>query len=259
MFILGVSFCSHAQTAVPSIATITIDNIDLSLPYTGNIEVSFKSANPEKVIESIQEYEGIKILAEDDNIVTFSLSQSPRFIGKRKNKYKQDSFVIDFKEQSMKEFLDEFALLSQSKINKKNSILQVMTDYVSEYISLPTYIHGFNFASTVATSKSGDCTEYAVLLAALARANGLSSRVIIGTVIIMDDVSVDAVGHAWTEVWYNNEWHILDAALNNMPAQVYYMPTGELSNEGPGFAISLMENTILMPIKIINISGTVLR
>jgi hypothetical protein len=54
----------------------------------------------------------------------------------------------------------------------------------------------------------GDCTEYSVLLAALARAIGIPARCPIG-VVYTDHAFV---GHMWTEVWVG-EWLALDAAL----------------------------------------------
>ena len=54
----------------------------------------------------------------------------------------------------------------------------------------------------------GDCTEYSVLLAALARAVGIPARCPVG-VVYTDHAFV---GHMWTEVWVG-EWRPLDAAL----------------------------------------------
>jgi transglutaminase-like putative cysteine protease len=54
----------------------------------------------------------------------------------------------------------------------------------------------------------GDCTEYSVLLAALARAVGIPARCPVG--VVYTDRAF--VGHMWTEVWVG-EWRPLDAAL----------------------------------------------
>jgi hypothetical protein len=64
----------------------------------------------------------------------------------------------------------------------------------------------FASAAEVLTTREGDCTEHAVLLAALLRAVGLPARVVAGL------VAYDGafVGHMWTEV-YAGKWLPLDA------------------------------------------------
>ena len=66
-------------------------------------------------------------------------------------------------------------------------------------------------AADVARSREGDCTEHAVLLAALCRARGIPARVAIGL------VHFEPVGgfayHMWTEVWIDQRWIALDATL----------------------------------------------
>jgi hypothetical protein len=65
---------------------------------------------------------------------------------------------------------------------------------------------GFATAIEVAETRSGDCTEHSVLLAALLRATGIPSRVVAGLV----GFGKSLVGHMWTEV-HIGEWIPLDA------------------------------------------------
>lgn len=64
-------------------------------------------------------------------------------------------------------------------------------------------------ASEVVRSRSGDCTEHAVLLTALLRARQVPARVVVG-VVYWDQYSAFA-GHAWTEAWLEGRWVALDA------------------------------------------------
>lgn len=66
-------------------------------------------------------------------------------------------------------------------------------------------------AADVARSREGDCTEHAVLLAALCRARGIPSRVAIG-LVYFEPVGGFAY-HMWTEVWTDQHWISLDATL----------------------------------------------
>lgn len=66
-------------------------------------------------------------------------------------------------------------------------------------------------ASEVARDLSGDCTEHAVLLAAMARSRGIPARLAIGLVYVPVESAFG--GHMWTEVWINGVWVPLDATL----------------------------------------------
>lgn len=59
--------------------------------------------------------------------------------------------------------------------------------------------------------RKGDCTEYAYLAAALARANGIPARVVGGYVLDRDSVIQASGYHNWAEVYLDGAWRILDA------------------------------------------------
>jgi hypothetical protein len=68
-------------------------------------------------------------------------------------------------------------------------------------------------ASRVAKTLEGDCTEYAMLMAAMCRAEGVPSKTAIG-LIYADTKSGPVMSfHMWTEVWAENQWVPLDATL----------------------------------------------
>ena len=57
----------------------------------------------------------------------------------------------------------------------------------------------------------GDCTEYAYLTAALARANGIPARVMGGFVSNVDFAPRAADFHNWTELYLGGAWRVVDA------------------------------------------------
>lgn len=67
----------------------------------------------------------------------------------------------------------------------------------------------FATAGEVARDLRGDCTEHAVLLAALVRARGIPARVAIGLVYYRQEF----LYHMWTEVYVDEAWIPLDATL----------------------------------------------
>ncbi len=66
-------------------------------------------------------------------------------------------------------------------------------------------------AAEVAANLEGDCTEHAVLLAAMLRAVGIPSRIAAGLVYV--DRLKAFGGHMWTEVYVGGHWIPLDATL----------------------------------------------
>jgi transglutaminase-like putative cysteine protease len=103
----------------------------------------------------------------------------------------------------------------------------------------PSNRRSFDIASQVATHKSGDCTEHAVLLAALARSVGLPARVAIGTLVAGEAGSIGAFGHAWVEIYRDGAWSLVDATP--LDARIAaYIPEGLLEEEGPGYVFGLL-------------------
>lgn len=78
---------------------------------------------------------------------------------------------------------------------------------VAALITRSGYSQAFATAAEVVDSGEGDCTEHAVLLAALCRARGIPARVAIGLVYVDQAFCY----HMWTEVHVAHRWIPLDA------------------------------------------------
>jgi hypothetical protein len=163
-------------------------------------------------------------------------------------KRSEATFVIDYDEPPVQ------ALLAQVPAEKRTPA--GLEAFVASTLET-TYGRGFDIASRVATLKVGDCTEHAVLLAALLRASGYSARVIVGVVVLLNPDFALAAGHAWVEVAEAGLWRRRDAALyrdgagnwtEDIPGDAsalrhtvrLYLTTNVLESEGPGFARELM-------------------
>jgi hypothetical protein len=95
------------------------------------------------------------------------------------------------------------------------------TDPIDKALAMETFVGKLvedkNFSTSMATaaevarSRSGDCTEHAVLLAAMLRAESIPSRVVIG--FVYSEPHSAFVGHMWTEAHLGGEWVPLDATL----------------------------------------------
>lgn len=102
--------------------------------------------------------------------------------------------------------------------------------YVHSAIAKKNFSQAFSTAAEVAESREGDCTEHAVLLAALARACGIPSRVAIGLVYVE---SAGGFGyHMWTEVYLDGTWKPLDAIMGQGGIGAAHLKLTDSSLEG---------------------------
>lgn len=88
--------------------------------------------------------------------------------------------------------------------------------YVSEVIEDKNLDVGFASASEVCRNKQGDCSEHGVLLAALGRACGIPSRVVVGVVYVPVFGGAENIFgfHMWTQFLIGDQWVDFDAAQN---------------------------------------------
>lgn len=93
----------------------------------------------------------------------------------------------------------------------KLRIAMELEKLVKQHVSNKSFSQALSSASEVLRSREGDCTEHAVLLAALCRARQIPSRVAIG-LVYFEPVKGFAY-HMWTEVWDGARWVPLDATL----------------------------------------------
>jgi len=88
--------------------------------------------------------------------------------------------------------------------------------FVRRYIKAKNLSVGYASALEVVRGREGDCTEHAVLAAALCRAVGLPARVTTGFAYLP---ARNAFGpHAWVQVYIGGRWFSLDAALAGFDA-----------------------------------------
>jgi len=89
--------------------------------------------------------------------------------------------------------------------------------FVAGYIVNKGLSVGYASAAEVAASRQGDCSEFAVLTAAMCRAVGIPARVVVGVAYVKEFAGRRDLfgGHAWVEVYIGGKWVGLDAAFRN--------------------------------------------
>jgi hypothetical protein len=91
--------------------------------------------------------------------------------------------------------------------------IKQIESFVSGYITAKNLAVGYASAAEVAASREGDCSEHAVLAAAMCRSVGIPARVVCGLVYVDNFVGRKNIfgGHAWAEAYVGGKWVGIDA------------------------------------------------
>ncbi len=128
---------------------------------------------------------------------------------------------------------DEADLASTPYIQAKNGRITALAAEITAGIEQPmeklrrlaAWVHdnlekrpvlGIPDALTTLDNRAGDCNEHAALFAALARNQGIPTRVAAGVTLIDDAFYY----HAWNEVCLGGRWLSVDTTTNQLPADV---------------------------------------
>jgi transglutaminase-like putative cysteine protease len=106
--------------------------------------------------------------------------------------------------------------------------------WVFQNIRAKNFATAFAPAGEVARNLSGDCSEHAVLSAAMCRAVGIPARVAVG-LLYMDDDRRKLRGfgfHMWHEVYVNQRWVALDASWDQSSVDAAHIKLADTSLEG---------------------------
>ncbi len=98
--------------------------------------------------------------------------------------------------------------------------MQTLEQFVRGYITNKSLGVGYASALDVVRRPEGDCTEHAVLLAALGRSLGIATRVVDGLGYTPNFANAGNVfvPHAWVQAWVDERWQSYDAALAGFDA-----------------------------------------
>lgn len=214
---------------VMDLRVVADESLDLDRP----LRVKLYSSAPEKLAAGLP---GVVSTADDHLIV--DVVGAP-VLSRGIPGAPEPSFVIDYDTEVVAKLVDQLRGAAAGKTPSDGQLVA----FVREQIE-PSHSRGFDIASRVATHRSGDCTEHAVLLAALARGVGLPAHVATGTVVVYDGGQVGAFGHAWTEIHRDGRWQLLDATPLGDDVPVSYLPEGLLEDEGPGYMLSFLGSIV---------------
>ncbi len=168
----------------------------------------------------------------------FTTSCYPPSADRLEPSHRRASFLIDFDEPAVQ------AVHARAiRICGESPTVDQLALFVNRYVEHKDMQRGFDIASQVARRHEGDCTEHAVLLAALARSFGYPARVVLGVVLVPIADKWAGFGHAWVEVHTSGQWRRADAAV---PPELgaRYLPMQVVRDEGPAFGRRLIESPL---------------
>lgn len=252
VLLLGATALADTAVAdgdLPYLSTIAIERAVGSTGVLGDSVVSTLHVDdPDKTAALLADVDGLTVTAKDASTVSIRAAARPTLRAAPADMHRRSSWVLDFDEQSVQVLIAEIAASGDGIPSPAQ-----LERFVFTHVSNKSYSRSFDLASRVATTREGDCTEHAVLLAALARAHGHPARIVFGNLVLEFDERLFAFGHAWTEIHTGDGWQIYDATLPaNDPSlrQIRYIPAGGLRDEGPAYFMALVETMVTMPSRI---------
>lgn len=127
--------------------------------------------------------------------------------------YLESNLIFNLEDNALKQLLHESRALDHQRISRRAAKL---TDFVYDFITEKNLDTGFATSSEICRKPEGDCTEHAVLLAALGRLADIPSRVVSGLLYIPQyNDRQNLMGyHMWTQFYIDGTWVDFDATLN---------------------------------------------
>jgi transglutaminase-like putative cysteine protease len=198
-----------------------------------------------------------EVLGVEESRARIVLGDYPRSLDPVGPNHRSCSFVIDCDQPVFDTLRQQLAARYPPRPN-----MDQLVSYVDGYIKEKTHRNLWDIASSVARERAGDCTEHAVLLAALARMHQIAARVVVGLVLIQNEkLDVLAFGHACVEYHDGSGWRPADAALSaQTPSQltksleIRYLPLRIVDGEGPDFQGKMLRGVHVLHVQKIEVA-----
>lgn len=148
-------------------------------------------------------------------------------------RYRDPSPVIDCSDPAIRDAAQR--TLAAVREEGDQARAEALRAFVHRHIAGKDLASVFACASAVMRDRRGDCTEHAVLLAAMLRAAGIPSRLAAGVVYAREFAGVRGcyAWHMWTQALVGGQWRDLDATLSDRPFHAGHILVATGAQEGP--------------------------
>lgn len=128
------------------------------------------------------------------------------------HEYLQSNIILNLDDPELHTLLERSQAMQHPRTSKRAAKLR---EFVSEFIENKGLNIGFATSYEICRKPEGDCTEHAVLLAALGRLAGIPTRVASGLAYLpYYDGQEDRMGyHMWTQFYMDGQWVDFDSAM----------------------------------------------
>ncbi len=193
---------------------LSMIRVDARLPQglqtqRATYRVTLREGNPAEVFPSTerQQVTPVDVRTADISITSSSGSASNTESSPPTDEDLQPNSLIQSNHPSVLALANRFPTAGQPPL----ATALDLEKFVHASVRSKNFSQAFATAAEVAQNMEGDCTEHAVLLAALARAKGIPARVAIGLVYMPSE---QAFGyHMWNDLYIDGEWLPFDATL----------------------------------------------
>lgn len=219
---LGAEMTTFTVPKEEALKTLSVADLDLgvsTLVKTGKIDrpyetkkavyrITLHDDDPTKVLPTgdTQSLKGIASEVAELTVIALPIpaSSPPETVGEE---YLRATRFL----QADDEKVQAHAKLAAASLTDPSAIARAMEKYVHEKLNKKNFSTALASAAEVARNLEGDCTEHAVLLAAMLRAKKIPSRVAVGLVYVEGAQAFG--GHMWTEARLGGKWVPLDGTL----------------------------------------------
>jgi transglutaminase-like putative cysteine protease len=107
------------------------------------------------------------------------------------------------------------------RLNSDTEKMKKLRDFTNARLANNLQFAGYFTALEAYERRMGDCTEYALLLAALGRSAGIPTRILFGLSYSRERFHGHAnvfIPHTWVQAWIDGRWQSFDAALSEFDA-----------------------------------------
>lgn len=220
--LLGTEMVTYTVSRDEALKTLSVADLDLGVstlvkvgsiprPYEtkrGVYTVTIRDDNPTKVLPTgeTQSLKALTAEAAELTVIALPIPAKSGFEAAGKEFLQSTRFL-----QADDEKVQAHAEAAAKGLTDGAAIARAMEKYVRDKLTKKNFSTALASAGEVARNLEGDCTEHAVLLAAMLRAKQIPSRAAVGLVYVE---SLQAFGgHMWTEAKLDGKWVPLDATL----------------------------------------------
>lgn len=160
------------------------------------------------------------------------------------------AFPLENPPEELAEFLEPNAYIQSDHPPLREKALEIVkgeTDAWAAACKLESFVYkhikdknfgtGFASAAEVFENPTGDCSEHAVLLAAVCRAVGIPARAAMGYMYLGGIFG----GHVWVEVWINGKWYAIDGVMGIGRVDPTHITFSDSSLKQGGLALSFAD------------------